>query len=128
MGSRSGTQFAKLIVWALVGPFFLLSVVTNGLMPVQTPAGIAVVICSGEGPVELRVDPKTGKPVEDEPSDRRKVCDWASVGVNAQLPSITSIPQATTLTTEAAAPVFSTVLTAGLATGLPPSTGPPIVI
>ncbi|AJE45191.1 DUF2946 family protein [Celeribacter indicus] len=128
MGTRQALHSLKLVVWAVLVPFFLLSAASNGLMLQKAPEGIAVVICSGEGPLELRLDVKTGEPVEKQSPDRPKHCDWASLHLSAALPDVAAAPDIATASLAAPALFPSTILTAGQATGLPPSTGPPAVI
>lgn len=128
MKARRRVHFATIIMWAIVAPFFLLSAVTNGLMPQQTSSGVTVVICTGEGPLELGIDPKTGDPAGDQSTKSHKACDWAGFNLVAHLSAAPLAPVVTTPAPSTAARILPSILAVGRATGLPPSTGPPAII
>jgi len=112
-------------------PFFLLSLFSNGVMPLRTAEGLVLVICTGEGPLEMVIDPATGDPIDQAPDhqapdDRQGHCDWASAKPPVGLAPSLGLLSAQTTFVPADLPVLPTVLYAGRATGLPPSTGPPI--
>jgi hypothetical protein len=116
------------VVWAIVAPFFLLSAITNGLMAVQTSNGIVAVICTGTGPLEIRIDPATGEPVEEQAPDQQSNCDWANLKFSAHL-AVSPVPEVEFNLGFIDAPnVPSSVIATSRATGLPPSTGPPNVL
>jgi hypothetical protein len=61
----------------LLVPFFLSALLAPGVMPHRASDGtITLVLCSGEGPLAVRVDLVTGEavPVEDEVEEPR--CTW----------------------------------------------------
>ncbi|RJE89318.1 hypothetical protein D3P04_01370 [Paracoccus onubensis] len=123
-----GVQSGKVILWAVTALVFLLSATTNGLMPLRGSEGVVMVICSGEGPLELHIDPQTGEPADDKTPDRHKPCDWASFNFTADVPGAPVSPGNVAPILAETALIASSILTASRATGLPPSTGPPAVI
>lgn len=122
---RSMHRFA---VWALVAPFLLFSLFSNAVMPVSAPDGLVLVICTGEGPLEMVIDPETGEPVPKPAHDGSVKCSWA--GANG--PVLLSSPMLAPIRARSGRPVYlpavPAVLVAAHATGLPPSTGPPLVL
>lgn len=69
----------RLALWLAVLPFMLLSLVLPGTMLVRdAQGGVTVVLCAGDGPVEMRVAPDGSLvPVEKPPHADAHVCDWA---------------------------------------------------
>lgn len=128
MKAMHGVQSGKILIWAVTALVFLLSATTNGLMPLRSSEGVVMVICSGDGPLELRIDPRTGEPADDKTPGQHKPCDWASFNFTAYLPDAPVSPGEVTPILAETALIASSILTAGRATGLPPSTGPPAVI
>lgn len=112
-------------VWAILTPFFLLTLFSNGVMPLRTAEGLVLVICTGEGPLEMVIDPATGDPIDQAPNDRQGHCDWASAKPPVGLAPSLGLLYTQTAFVPADLPVLPTVLCAGRTTGLPPSTGPP---
>ena len=127
---RTGSRqlLRRMAIWALLAPFLLLSLFPGGVMPLRTAEGIVLAICTGDGALEIRVDPESGKPVEKAPDTKRDRCDWANA---AQAFTLTTSPVLLADRIGAGAvvlPVTPLVLVAGHATGLPPSTGPPVAV
>ena len=101
--------------------FLLLSLAPAGIMPVSTPEGIKVVICTSHGPLEITTEPKPAKP---EPA-QGSPCGWAMAH---GLFNLADAPQALSKGSSAFLIVHdrpTTVLAHANATRLPPSTGPP---
>ena len=109
-------------------PFLLLSLVSNGVMPQRMAEGVVLVICTGDGPLAIAVDPDSGKPAEKAPDTRSGRCDWANATPPATLCPPLQLPARQAGAAVEILPVTPLVLIAGRATGLPPSTGPPAVI
>ncbi len=118
--------------WVLLFPFFGVSLVANGIMPMKASNGaIMLVICTGEGMVEMAFDPVTMAPAPEAddgtggPSETSS-CDWAASHPVFDLTTGTML-QSKDLYLKTTAPRLSaTVLRVAEATGLPPSTGPPV--
>lgn len=128
MGACNGAHRGRIIVWAIVAPLFLLSASLGSLMPLRTAAGVFVVICSGDGPLGLYVDPETGQPVDHDPSDRHGICDWAGLRTGAYLQAPSPAPVEPERGFVMAVFAMPAILVAGRVTGLPLATGPPLVI
>ena len=87
MSARSLCQHCLLRITGLwlAMPFLLMSLMAPGYMPVQgADGGITMVICSGDGPVTMILDPATGAPMaqdgsKDGPKDGR--CSWAQAAM-----------------------------------------------
>lgn len=75
-----------MIQWIVLIHFVLASAIAQGTMPVQQAGAMAVVICTGNGPVTLLLGPD-GQPVEE--SDER--CDWATHGQGLAVPKGPSV-------------------------------------
>jgi hypothetical protein len=79
------TAIARL---AMVLPFLALSLVPQGFMPDRNAAGdMVLVLCSGDGPAMLVIDPATGRPVE-----KRAACQWSVAGAAAIGPAPVALP------------------------------------
>ncbi len=121
-----------IVVWAMLLPFAFSSLIANGLMPMVTPEGaIVLVICTSEGMVEASFDPVTMERIA-EPGDRdapagdAEYCAWAAWHPAFDTPGLTALPRRVEPLRAAAPRTGPTVLVASAATGLPPSTGPPL--
>ena len=116
----------RLALAVLLAPFFLFSLLADGVMPMRTAQGLLIVICTGAETTEIRIDPATGAPIEDDqPGDRP--CDWSGAHPPAALtPAPLPAPRLATATPAHPAPVPMRLAMAR-ATGLPPSTGPPLL-
>ncbi|NBZ86763.1 DUF2946 family protein [Stagnihabitans tardus] len=72
---------------ALFRPILLLLLIFSaqfqvGLMPAQgAEGGMVMVICSGEGPMMMVLDPATGEFRPAPPSTKKSSCDWAACGL-----------------------------------------------
>ncbi|WP_176442760.1 hypothetical protein [Tropicimonas sediminicola] len=97
-------------------------------MPTGSADGPVLVICTGDGPLEMVMDPLTGKPVHKDSDDRSNPCSWAKGAVVTTLVLPVSALAITGSSTAAHLPAAPFVLTAAQETGLPPSTGPPSVL
>lgn len=121
-----------LAFWALLAPFLLLSLLPSSAMPARAADGtLTMVLCTGDGPIEMMMDLATGQPVKPQPAKpppegKTDHCDWASGQFTADLTAAPSAALALTLVSPpAAAPAPPTLLADASATGLPPATGPP---
>ena len=121
---RSGRS-SRPVSWLLLVPFLLLAMLPGGVMPRVSAQGIVLVLCTGDGMLELRVDPRTGEPVQDSEAQDRH-CPWAQMRVTDALIAAPVLP-APAITEarllELVLPVLRRVIAA---TGLPPATGPPL--
>ncbi len=122
-------SFRTIGLWALLAPFLLLSLISPAVMPVRDADGtLTLVLCSGDGPVEMVIDLATGEPVDRPQPGAQDRCDWAcgQMEVIALLRPEASPPP---LVVRRADPPAATVLLArARITGLPPATGPPAVV
>ncbi|MGB3312921.1 MAG: hypothetical protein WBB85_00790 [Albidovulum sp.] len=107
-------------------PFLLLSLLSPAVMPSRGVDGtVALVLCTGDGPVTLAFDPVTGAPVEHDPDGVSERCDWAAshhAVIDLARPELRAIAGAVT---PGKTPPVPQLLAATRATGLPPATGPP---
>jgi len=63
--------------WLLIAPFLLTLLVPPSIMPARTAdGGMSIVICTGDGPLEMRIDPATGEPLPDHKDDAGAGCHW----------------------------------------------------
>lgn len=116
----------RMLDWALLAPFLVLSLISPAVMPAQAAdGGLVLVLCTGDGAVEMVLDPLTGevsKPSPKSPADR---CAWACgqmAVADLALPALLLPAQAAQ---RAAPPAAPPLLAFVRATGLPPATGPP---
>ena len=128
MGNGLIFRLRRVAVWALLVPFLLHSLIATAVMPAASANGPVLVLCIGDGLIEVIMDPLTGEPVHKKSTDLAGQCDWAAGNVVANLhtgfeaPTIIGFAKPTDL------PPSRFILIASAATGLPPSTGPPAVI
>jgi hypothetical protein len=68
-----------------------------GLMPGRDASGQQIlVLCSGKGPMQMVLDPATGKLRPAEPTSQGRVsCDWAGVQSCGLIPAATYVPMLT---------------------------------
>lgn len=122
------------LVWISVLPFVLMSIIGAGVVPVRSAEGtLMMVICTGDGMVEIAVDPATMEPISDEGDKNdtapgQGVCDWAAAQSAYTLVGQTVLSLALQKIAEAWTGFAETTLTVSDATGLPPSTGPPLLL
>ena len=84
------TILQRLLGVLLVLPFVVLSLLPAGLMPARAADGtMVVVLCTGDGPVEMTVDLGHSKAPK-----MSQTCDWAVHGAAAVLPDLTAVPRA----------------------------------
>jgi len=92
-----------LAFWALLAPFLLLSLLPSSAMPARAADGtLTMVLCTGDGPVEMAMDLATGQPVKPQPAKpppegKADHCDWASGQFTADLTAAPSAVLALTL-------------------------------
>lgn len=129
MTTFRGRYLRRLALWAMLSPFFLLSLLSQGVMPVPSDGGgLVMVICSGDGPVEVTIDPETGEPVRKSRRDASGVCAWAIAKPLVSLTTVADLPTLVSRMHPAEPPALPTIRVFAQATGLPPSTGPPFVL
>lgn len=130
--TRQGTKACRwgraVLLWLSLVPFLLTHLIAEGAMPQSGPTGFTVVLCTGDGPLEIAIGPDgTAHPVTPD-SQHHTPCPWA-VGTPAFLsfdaPSLLAFAPA-----ELAADVLprAEVAAPGTALRLPPSRGPPLQI
>ncbi|AJY45090.1 hypothetical protein [Martelella endophytica] len=112
-----------LIGGAVLAFLVLFSLVPAGVMPVATTHGVAVVICTGHGPLEIAPDPQTGGPAGK--SGQGSPCDWAMAHGLFSLPYVALPVPTGSGAFVIAQDRWTTVLAHAHATVLPPATGPP---
>ncbi len=111
-------------LWLLVVPFLVVQVFAGGVMLARDGGGLAVVICTGEGLVEMVIGPD-GEPVEKAHS---VACDWGVVGQGA-----VAVPGGVVPGVEGVAGDVVWLHAAGglvqrLAVVVPPGRGPPLTV
>ncbi|MFN3282518.1 MAG: hypothetical protein ACK40I_12760 [Tabrizicola sp.] len=122
------------VYWGLLAPFVFLSLVASVLMPARAVDGTgSFVLCSGDGPMRMAIDPVTGKLTRmsgDGPiGTPRDGCAWACAQAQVMIPAPMSaaVPAPVLAPTQAAPPPALLLAEAGI-TGLPPATGPPAAL
>ncbi|WP_281374538.1 DUF2946 family protein [Pseudochelatococcus contaminans] len=130
----SGRYLRVIGVWVALLPFALLSLLANGIMPAMSSNGVVMlVICTGDGMVEMAFDSATMEPVADttesdgEPTQKADYCSWAASHPAFDLPDLVAVQQPDTTLTVLAPPRGPSILQIAAATGLPPATGPPVL-
>lgn len=79
-----GRYLRLIALWAMILPFAAASLIAKGVMPAVSPAGvIMLVICTGDGMVEMAVDAVTMEPLADPgkdgpPAPDAGSCAWAA--------------------------------------------------
>lgn len=117
----------QLVFGALLAPFLLMSLIAAHLMPSHgADGGMVLVICSTDGPKTITIDPATGEPVDEQDHPSASACHWACAGHAVTLTPAGSLPLAERAAVPLCPQIPSFTLTAARATGLPPSTGPPV--
>lgn len=112
----------------MLSPFLMLSLLSPAVMPAQAADGtFTLVLCTGDGPVEMQIDLATGQPVHKSPADRSDRCAWACGQMAMVQNAAPALPLLVGRVSRADPPPASTRLILARATGLPPSTGPPAV-
>ena len=82
---------------AILRPILLLLLIFSaqfqvGLMPAQgAEGGTVMVICSGDGPMMMVLDPATGEFRPAPPSTRKSGCDWAGCGLAVEPVQVTPV-------------------------------------
>lgn len=111
--------------WALIVPFLLLSLVSASVMPLrQADGSMTLVLCGGDGPIEVTVD-AAQSPHHAPAPEPHKPCPWACGHAVADMPLPVPMPVIVGSVTRMDPPPRGVRLAAAGRTGLPPSTGPP---
>ncbi len=111
-------------VSSLVLPFVVLAALMGGLMPSVSADGVSVVLCTGSGPLEIRVDLETGERIADPVAEESTHCPWGGASATAAVAVPVVFPWPVS-TLGQRPPADANVLPARHAHRLPPSTGPP---
>jgi len=78
---------------AVVLPLLALGLFPAGIMPGQDHAGrIALVLCSGDGPMLMVLDPATGTFQKAPPSAPKAACDWAMAQAHGTTTPVLTLP------------------------------------
>lgn len=129
-----GRHTRMVAFWAMLLPFFLSSFIAQGVMPVRTANGvIMLVICTGNGMVEMAFDAVTMEPVDeadhgDEEGSKGSYCAWAASQLTITLSPLMFLADPLLLVTGIGLSWIHAALEYARATGLPPATGPPYTV
>ncbi len=78
---------------AVVLPLLMLGLVPAGVMPGQgTDGGMTLVLCSGDGPMLMVLDPATGTFRKAPPAAPKTACDWSMAQTGVTLPPALPLP------------------------------------
>lgn len=119
----------QVVLGALLAPFLLFSLIAAQVMPSRTLEGaLVMVLCTSAGLQQVAIDPVSGEPVETDHPATAGPCIWSCATAEVTLPA----PQGLPLVESRALPLCPSpppfTLAAAQATGLPPSTGPPLAV
>jgi hypothetical protein len=116
-------------IWALLTPFLILSLLSPSVMPGRGgDGGVVLTLCSGDGPVEMRIDPATGEPARKSPADAHERCAWATARTIVADLAQPFLPVRSTRVAHVDPAHSATVLRRAEETGQPPATGPPATV
>lgn len=119
-------RLRRWLLWAMISPFLLMSLLSPAVMPARGLDGaMTLVLCSGEGPVTVTLDPVSGEPVHKAPDAGR--CDWACAQHAIIDAGQTAMPEPFPVFAAPECAPAPAHLAEARATGLPPATGPPSV-
>ena len=77
----------------VVLPLLALGLFPAGVMPtLGSDGGMVLVLCSGDGPMLMTVDPATGTFKKAPPSAPKTACDWAMAQAGVTLPAALTLP------------------------------------
>ena len=77
----------------VVLPLLALGLLPAGVMPGQDhDGGVVLVLCSGNGPMLMTLDPATGSFKQAPPSAPKTACDWAMAQGGGTLPTALTLP------------------------------------
>ena len=77
----------------VVLPLLALGLFPAGVMPtLGSDGGMVLVLCSGDGPMLMTVDPATGTFKKAPPSAPKTACDWAMAQAGGTLPAAMTLP------------------------------------
>lgn len=115
----------------MVLPFAAWSLLAKGVMPALSPNGVVMlVICTGDGMVEMAFDAVTMQPVTDQrthdgPAKSADPCAWAAMHPAVVIPDLMAADMPLRDAVTSVTTPRSMTLRIASATGLPPATGPP---
>lgn len=105
----------------LVAALLARAVIPAGWMVAPAPAGVTIVICTGDGMVTAAIPGKD----EGQPRTNTEPCAFAGLGVAAEPPVLAMLPVPVAIAIAALAPAVALLPGRGLAAPPPPATGPP---
>ena len=77
----------------VVLPLLALGLFPAGVMPtLGSDGGMVLVLCSGDGPMLMTVDPATGTFKKAPPSAPKTACDWAMAQAGVTMPAALTLP------------------------------------
>ncbi|AUH63228.1 hypothetical protein CX676_02865 [Paracoccus zhejiangensis] len=125
-----------MVVGALLAPFLLLSLISDAVMPVRGADGqLMLVLCTPIAVQQVATDPHhhSGHAghAQDDPEDQPAAtdrCQWAGLHPVLALITPPDLPLPENRVLSPAPPPLPVILIAARATGLPPSTGPPLAV
>ena len=130
-------RLRRLALWMALGPFLMLSLISQGVMPTRGADGtVMLVLCTPDGIIEIAADAQTLQPLDDGPGSPARHpdpgtgdhCPWAGLQAPIDLTAAARMPQMLRpALPQGFAPVH-TVLAANHATELPPATKPPFPV
>ena len=119
----------RMAIWALLTPFLMLSLLSPSVMPMPGgDGGVLLTLCSGDGPVEMRIDPATGEPVRKSPAAAHERCAWAAARAIVADLAPPLLPVRSTRVAQVDPAPSATLLRRAEETGQPPATGPPATV
>ncbi len=113
------TLAAMLLLAALLAR----AVIPSGWMVAPAPAGVAIVICTGDGMVTGAIPGKD----DGQPRTNTEPCAFAGLGVAAEPPLLAILPVPVAVAVAVLAPAVVLLPGRGLAAPPPPATGPPAI-
>ena len=113
--------FATLIVL----PVLVMSAFPQGTMAIRGAQGIEVVLCTGDGPLTIRVD-ENGTPVEDQYVDAAD-CGWWLLGQGLILSASPGVSSSTPADLQVLAPLERLHLPPSRLSAIHPARAPPVV-
>ncbi|PTE15541.1 hypothetical protein [Pseudogemmobacter blasticus] len=130
MKARTQGQKRQGMAWVLLVPFLLMSLISPAVMPARADDGtLTLVLCTGDGPVEMTIDLATGAPAKKAPDGSPDRCAWACAQCAGACPGGCAGAALPHLALRRAdPPPATTTLARAEATGLPPATGPPSAV
>lgn len=130
-GSMTGLARGSLrivAIWATAFAVLLAVLLPASVMPHgNLDTGLKLVLCTGHGPVSISFDVGSGAPVKPEGEDGQR-CKWACCHAFATAPGSPELLARSAFASRSLRrEPIPLLLHSSRATGLPPSTGPPLI-